>query len=259
MKISILVVLYGKKVSDSQTLVSLARFFDKIETPLNIIVWNNGPNLQSYEDIGIDYTIKQELTNKPLSKAYNWFLNNNIADVYIILDDDTIICDEFIAEINNFNYDLMIPDIVVGTQKVYPLKVSKQQNKFISIGSGLCLSRSLIEKMKIIYSDVFDERFCFYGVDVTFFYRVNKLRNCNIYNGGRLIHSLSRLDKNDKLSEFRVNERCYDLALQCRYYFSIRILKSSIKFLLKRCISGNIKNIYIFAKTFFSGKHPNNF
>lgn len=256
MKIAFLIILYNKEILDSSTVVTLSKFIKENEIEHKIILWNNGPHAIKKLDLGFEYEIKQDLTNRPLSFIYNLFISHNDADKYVFLDDDTQITEDYFSKISKRSFDLLVPDIIVGHQKLYPVKFKKYSSNFVSIGSGICCSRGLCTKLKDEFGKAFDERFLFYGVDTTFFYRVNTISDIQIINEGTLIHSLSRLDINEKNNSFRLYERCVDIALQNRYYFSRRTFRSGIKFLIMMVL----KQDFIYIKTFFGvlikGCHP---
>lgn len=84
MNISAVIVLYGKSVSDSLTYNTIFKYREKFN---KIVIYNNGPG--SVELPSIDNTSQFELindlSNSPLSKIYNDFINNNLCDRYVFL------------------------------------------------------------------------------------------------------------------------------------------------------------------------------
>lgn len=257
MKVAFLVVIYNKRVNESSTINSFSKLMSRHDFEFEMLVWNNGPNVVNKDIIDVPYTIKQDLSNRSLSEVYNEFIDNIIADKYVILDDDTEIAENYIQAVYNKKFSLLLPNIIANDSKIYPIVLKLNPPKYISIGSGICLSRELAQVMKNKYRTVFDERFLFYGVDVTFFYRVNALEVTSLLNIGNINHSLSRLDKKSKNNAFRLKERCADLALQNRYYTSQKTLRSGIKFLCQMIFNLKIVYVVMFFHILIKGRHPN--
>ncbi|MBB1356384.1 hypothetical protein H5072_20460, partial [Pseudoalteromonas sp. SR45-5] len=100
-KLAIVVLLFKKEISDSKTLSTL------LESNLNfqnckLTVWNNGPdelinkNLEPFMLKGFEVEVIETVENESLAKIYNRFINKNIAQKYIILDDDTQLNDLYL-------------------------------------------------------------------------------------------------------------------------------------------------------------------
>ncbi|WP_414164215.1 hypothetical protein ACMGGS_20940 [Superficieibacter sp. BNK-5] len=277
-KLSILVILYNKEINESNTINSLAyanMFFEKI----NLCIYNNGPNrIKENVDVfnnchDFNLNIVQSLKNESLARIYNDFIQSNKSEKYLILDDDSIVNREFInAVLSARGNEVLIPIIHSGREVVGPevngelVSVEQQcaeNDRVMSIGSGITLGNEVVNILHKKYGQVFDERFYLYGVDTTFFHRMYQLKLCKCI---RIIapinHSLSRLNVNgDELSHFRVKERGYDIGLQLRYYKSFReIIKSMSRLIIINTLialkikKGNINLQYVF-KGFFSGKH----
>ena len=96
MKISVLVVLYNKIISDSATLRTMLLCNDLCNVDLTVV--NNGPKsipqvqefLSSNESLFLGIRYIEHLENKPLSKVYNDFIDcNSRSDYYVIIDDDS--------------------------------------------------------------------------------------------------------------------------------------------------------------------------
>ncbi|MBY7919504.1 hypothetical protein KW474_15860 [Vibrio fluvialis] len=264
--LSILVVLYGKKISNSTTIRSLKNII-KYYPNYNLVVWNNGPNIIEKEPMGFDYHIINTIENKSLSSIYNDFIRRFPAEKYYIFDDDSIVNFNFFKNSFESKNDVAIPKIIHGNQQLYPKSNKKRtvigdgtyfyNDIVVSIGSGICLNKTVVYKLLKSYTTVFDERFKFYGVDTTFFHRLNTLESVNILVCGDLYHSLSRLT-NESLSKltFRRRERSIDLALQLRHYNSFLVMISSIKFIFSLIKNGNYSAVLIYFKSLFLGKHP---
>jgi len=71
------------------------------------------------------------------------------------------------------------------------------------------------------FGSVFDARFCFYGVDTSFFYRLQQLNvDVEIVNLPAIEHDLSKLSE-DANDSWRTQQRCQDFALQLKYYYRV--------------------------------------
>lgn len=103
--ISIIVVLYGKEISDSVTLNTLkcSRFFENKD---QLVIVNNGPSYIKTDvplvrelSLKFDIEILNKINNEPLSSLYNWFLEKYENDYYVIFDDDTTVPTDFLNNI----------------------------------------------------------------------------------------------------------------------------------------------------------------
>lgn len=107
MKVAILVVIYDKQLDGSNTLKSL---LNVRSGNLFLTIVNNGPNILS-PDSEIHFKLNEKFkvveviehtNNKPLSILYNDFIASmDDADYYILMDDDSILTDEYISMISS--------------------------------------------------------------------------------------------------------------------------------------------------------------
>ena len=260
-EIGVLIVLYNKELHESLTLTSLLKQVSNID---KLIIWNNGP-LDIYDTNKVFDHKKVDIINskenKSLSEIYNWFLNTLLLDKYFIFDDDTLISDNLVELAKDTNSELIIPQVIDNGGFCYPIyyngSVVNQgysSNKILSIGSGLCLDKRLVNKLKVKYESIFDERFSFYGVDTTFFFRIATLDNINVNVLGTITHSLSKnILESKETSQFRQQERAKDLALQIRYYFKFVSIKSALGFVLRAIKSKNFMAVTLFFKYLILG------
>jgi len=276
------VILYDKDFADSHTLSSL---MNKNHVDLDLVIINNGPkHLESDIDFikslgsfvnDIDY--KEFVDNRPLSWIYNGlFREYNEYDRYILLDDDSIVSEDYINKCEQYytdDVDIQLPNIrdrVSGgfyypkinkkVQKISDGEIINYQSYVISIGSGLVIYRSLIEKFFELNMELFDTRFALYGVDYSLFHRIESLKKLKvkvtIQVVGTFEHSLSRVGQVD--SEWRIIERLYDSVLSVKYYSRnkyvslVRLLKISCYQLIKFRFS----SVSLIVKIFTAGKHP---
>lgn len=271
--ISILIILYNKEVIESETIKSLINYNNK---NIDVTIFNNGPKLLSDYSITLNdmrdkfHTVEvvQCVSNKPLSILYNDFLRSHPSSrKFVILDDDSIITNDYFLAMTSYNAtDLIIPRIrSIHDKKVYyPIvnKVILEKNKeridskVMSIASGIILDKTIVDKFILHGLTVFDENYALYGVDTSFFKRVNHLRDngvsITIHCKGDIIHSLSRVNMSD--SKFRIIERMYDLAISTRRYPSIL---NFIYYSKALCLNIFNKDIFIALLIgFFQGVHP---
>ncbi|MCC3733303.1 glycosyltransferase family 2 protein [Rouxiella badensis] len=234
----LLIVLYNKKIEASQTLATLLDSNYQGE----IFIFNNGPNsvsldeplLSSLESKFAKVHFEQDITNRPLSVMYNDILSLPEYDVFYLFDDDTSIPSDFF-ETPFTDSDLGLPIIrdVSNNQAFYPAVndcIALEQGPLhnnddvISIGSGLIISRSLLDKFCRHKLKPFDERFSLYGVDFSLFRRIRNLKSSGevikISIKGELSHSLSRVG--GKKSKARELERIIDRVL-CKIHYSNRL------------------------------------
>ncbi len=272
---SLLVIVYGKKLSESQTITSLAKYNFK-DVVLRIV--NNGPEKFDSNDTNelisklkksfFSVDIIEHIENIPLSIAYNRFVEcYPSSKKYIFLDDDSTITDDFAFFIgNDFYYDLELPLIKCADICYYPTENKVPINKYceldgrqvMSIGSGMVVSCSLKKKFEQHNVKLFDEHYALYGVDTSFFKRMKKIidsgTDIKIKCNSHIVHSLSRTE--GVISDFRKKERQLDLALTMRHYPDWKIIKSFFSQCIKSLFKGNVSTIVIMFDAFFSGMHP---
>lgn len=270
MKTRALIVLFNKILSESLTYSSLSNYSNIFD---EIIVYNNGPDLidESENSLPHNFKLVNDLTNKPLSEIYNEFVSCDGFDRFIILDDDSTITESYINSfLNEANvFDIGMPLIKSNHNgDIYYPVVSKISDIFHStydfsertytISSGLVLSSELILLVKNKFGSVFDERFSLYGVDISFFFRIDQIskeRKIKCLSSGYIIHDLSKFSS--EVSSFRAEELLIDQILQYKLYHRnkkrilIHLIKNR-KGLSKIKMSGFIKAV----KSFLSGKHP---
>jgi len=240
MDVLILVVLYDVDVLSSETIKSLMIHLDNKYSVINkkILVFNNGPS-----KVSVDYNcfeafdeknfiLENNINNVPLSILYNDVISRYKCDRYAILDHDSVVSEDYIAQLDDESYDICVPRIKSLSDDIiyYPFSDNKiitvdstlNAKNCYSIGSGLLISKRVTEKLFTTYNNVFDECYALYGVDVTFFKRINKIRDqdIKIICRGELLHSLSRVDAVE--NKFRQMERALDYGITARRYPSLR-------------------------------------
>ncbi|HBT3065706.1 TPA: hypothetical protein MBF00_003266 [Klebsiella aerogenes] len=273
MKNRILVVLYAKKPSESATLQSL---LNEYESNSSLTIYNNGPHKVDEDDSLIkelslcfsSVEIIQDLSNKPLSVLYNQFLSRD-GECFFLFDDDTNVPIGYLSS-SSENVDIRIP--IIKTSKgdvMYPKidneiivseRIISENVFFYSIGSGLVIYKSLIDVFTKSNLKLFDERYALYGVDVSLFRRIMKVKekgeNIIIKVEKEMVHSLSRVDESP--STFRLRERLIDNVITLRHYPKSKT--SSIIFFLKmfmkRLLMFRFSEILLMFNILIKGKHP---
>ena len=227
-KLSILVVLYGCELNESNTLNSLAKLSASLDVG-NVVVWNNGPKNLDKEMVAsfrnsLDFELVETINNISLAKIYNEFIKSNDVDNYMFLDHDTSVNIDYITESKAFVGIVAAPKIYSNGNLHSPRFINKSlfsSKEITAIGSGLIVSKEVATLLYKKYGSVFDERFVLYGVDTTFFYRLGQTINLesDLMVLPELQHSLSSNEvESVKVNEFRVKEKSYDFGLRLRYY-----------------------------------------
>ncbi len=271
-KIAVVVILYGKRFEESKTLQSLIEFSHRLD---QLLIVNNGPeSLDSHDPFFIALSKKHkhvefenQIQNKPLSWIYNDFINSIDADYYVLFDDDTEInpdYESFLFQMNNI--DLELPKIIsiIDKKQYYPKHnekivfengLIKSGGELFSIGSGLIISNKIKNTFKKYNLELFDSRFALYGVDFSFFRRLNKLGRDGFLISSQtfLNHSLSGAE--GVIAKWRKKERLYDEILTIKYYRPLPYLRF-IKVIYKNTLSSNSSSIFEMLKIYFYGKHP---
>lgn len=272
MKISALVVLYNCSLEGSETVKSFLNSGVDL-AGLDLCVWNNGPGevpvsddlISQFSEKGLRLTYIETLQNAPLSWIYNAFIDRFKSDKYVFLDHDSTLSDEYLSYVMAFEPIFLGAPIInsLGEARsptvngIYmPGPYSKGQ-RVVSIGSGIVVGHCAVDSLRKEYGCVFDEDFALYGVDTSFFIRVHNL-GCSdkIETAPPFHHSLSRLEKESKaVTNFRIEERLYDLALMLRKYPSMIYLRSFLKMLVRALINNRVKSIVCAFRLFFTRRH----
>ncbi|MGI2258572.1 hypothetical protein [Shewanella sp. GXUN23E] len=271
-------MLYGKELADSETLNSL-KALSLNGTDCLLVIWNNGPaqlkarEVDTFEQLGFDVAICETTENQSLSKIYNRFIDEFHSDKYVVLDDDSQLNQAYLQAVFQLTEnEIGVPQIFSNHKLTGPKRNRKlcavgdtvtDADKFFGIGSGLVIGKTSATRMKDDHGTVFDERFYFYGVDSTFFFRV---KMSQISDRLRIIsgfeHSLSKLKKeSEPVTEFRLKEMSYDIGLRLRYYKPLvtgffLVVKESLSCGLKKLRNKKPKVLTgHLLKAYFGGKH----
>ncbi|MDR6678351.1 glycosyltransferase family 2 protein [Pseudomonas oryzihabitans] len=277
MRTLFLVVLYGLRPRDSATLRSLlAQPVASLPADSGLLVWNNGPQaLDETERQTLLATpgwaqvlIEEDLGNPPLSRVYNRALQLG-TERLVVFDQDTVVDERYLQALGR-EAELLVP-LVLGAGAIrYPHQYKQvvtsegplDPQATVTISSGLCLSRGLAQRIAARHGDIFDERFALYGVDVSFFLRVQGLAReepVELLCAGVLDHSLSELEEETPAQRrFRDIEKFY-VALLLRLHYKGASRGKVLRY-LGRQLLGNRPYLYgvlpQMLRTVFRGRHP---
>lgn len=261
-------------LSESTTIASL---LSSSVSGVSIVIHNNGPRTielssniaDSFRSKDVEIELVNCISNMPLGSLYNKFIEDSIfAEKIILLDDDSEISNSFIEAIYENDYDIQMPLIISRSdnQIMYPITDGKsiKTEGFLkpyrthSIGSGLVINRTLIDKFKKNNMKLFDECYALYGVDFSLFRRAWKLASGGeifvFKSSSYLTHSLSRLEGKD--NAFRRKERLIDIAITTRNYPSTRATMSFCKIILKNIFLLKFDDVITMCEAFCRGRHP---
>lgn len=266
---AVLVVLYNCKPLDSVTIKSLVTSWS-VTSNAKFIFWNNGPvsqSLDAKELNFLDFEMVESLYNESLAKIYNQFIERVHANVYVVLDHDSEVSPQYIEALNTitpeecafpviFNGDKATGPLINGVTVSQPTCLAGNDT-LLAIGSGVAIGSNIINTIKTVYGNVFDERFYLYGVDSTFCYRLESLKliaNSKVISGFQ--HSLSRLEsESSAFTQFRKKERSYSFGLTLRYYKKLSYLRVLCILLFKRIFNKSPLSIVYIFKALIRGRH----
>ena len=283
MLITKIVVIYNKKITQSETLKSL---IDLCHSPIaynhdlknNLIIYNNGPNeldcnCDLYFELEKIYsvTVVQCLENKPLSILYNECIHDFESNYYLILDDDTYLPRNFMGMLDfgkENNLDVIVP-IIKASDGIcyYPYinnavvgdgnKIIKKDDIIKTISSGMIISYNVCQLISKEYGNIFDQSYALYGVDSSFCARLNRLKkkgeDISIGIGMVIDHDLSRVGR---ISKNNMKERVIDMAISFKKYPETISLKSIVKVNLKLIKMGYFSLLLDFLYAYLRGCHP---
>ena len=243
------VVLYNKKILESETICSLIKNIPKLEVKCRLVVFNNGPEIVETDDLPSFMIINQVLINGSLSKIYNKSIEIYHAKKYIFFDDDTCVNDSYIFELISKEFKVFCPKIYCQDVEHYPVI----NNRGIqTITSGLAISRCAVEEIKSVNGFIFDESFDLYGIDTAFCYFINRKSYSYTISDAFLEHQLSHVSGTS--GEFRRKEVLLANSAALIKYFNVRLFlqtAGSIFWAIKRL---QVKLLYKAFLSFISCK-----
>ncbi|MEH5251408.1 glycosyltransferase family 2 protein, partial [Klebsiella variicola] len=273
-KTAILIVLYNKEIHESTTIETLLKLG---LSGVKIVIHNNGPReismtheqVQRFQMNCIDLEFINCTDNQPLSVVYNNFIKKNPQyEVFSIFDDDSNISSDYALVLNDCSFEIELPKIEsrIDNRVYYPVVDNHVFSaigtivgkRVFSIGSGLTFTRSVVDKFISHKLDLFDEHYALYGVDFSFFRRIQILQKKGeeflMSSNFSLLHSLSKAESIQ--SNFRHKERLVDFALTVRHYPTPHLYFSLLKRVVLDAFKLNFKDVNLIIKTFFNGAHP---
>jgi len=192
-KVLFVSVVYSTTPSQASTIISLSKLeFEQHNIDPAFAIWDNsqyGFGRESVPNLPGKVEYFHTGKNEYLSRVYNKIIQLKYdVDWVVILDDDSIIDDRYLASIVKFfgsglnlavpmieyNNGLISPGMQIGvrgkqlTHDAIKLGVNPSTN-MVAMMSGTIIKRSLFEQ-----GLCFDERLSFYGVDTRFFIDYSK-------------------------------------------------------------------------------------
>ncbi|MGK0256458.1 hypothetical protein [Shewanella sp. Arc9-LZ] len=269
-KVSILVVTYGIDLIESLSLIAISNLdLRNIDYKPVLKIWMNkysDENIYLNEEIKDKFEIEivKSLENKALPIIYNRFLLEQDSDYAILLDQDSIIEDDYISEINqvinDMNVYLLLPKVVHGDTLVSPGRLRlffgtldptlKDRKGIIKDRDIVAINSGLVVKVELVKKDIikYDERLKFYFTDTKFLLDYNKL-GFGIYLLESVIsHDLSELSDSNNTS--RASVRFSDMVFGFRATYPNGVLRILLEsYLVYVAVKYSIKfKSYIFLK-----------
>jgi GT2 family glycosyltransferase len=227
----ILVVVYKRRIEDSETLQSLLNTRNELSDSL-IIVWDNSP-VAMIDESGIStlqlfakYEYRHTHENYSLSQIYNIVSQKYLGnyDYLVLFDHDSDLDATYFSTLrksirSNKNINLFLPVIYSDGKIVSPANnfIVKSQlwNRELlglinsryktAINSGMTISKKVFED-----GFMYDERLTFYGTDNYFMKKFSEKYDFFCVIDCKIKHDLSfnsSIDMNSKLAIFRETKR----------------------------------------------------
>lgn len=289
MNLSVLIVFYNASPSESATLQSILAAELSSLQGIHITLWNNGSELFDNETItllqkdfaskNITGTLYNTTHNFTLSSIYNFFIAQGNYTHYIIFDHDSSFAPDFFSKLNSkAQYNIVLPAIfeISTREPIGPASRDKPHAPFYelageraysgrpvtSIGSGICISKSFIQKFSPYYGSVFNEAFSLYAVDTCFFEYVSDfLKNhpdYPFYITNTIDHSLSKfLDEGLPMQKFKRLESAHAHTL-LRLHTKKKSRRKALSYILRQCVPScsSFRDFFSLCKIVITKRHP---
>ncbi|MDR6295896.1 MAG: hypothetical protein V4752_11345 [Pantoea dispersa] len=196
------VILIGISYKDSRILNCM---MNKAYVDIDLLIINRGPIPLRFDKDFIhtlgfyvnNIDIKEFINERPLGELFNEIIeDNHESDRFLFFDADSILGKEYISKLDLYHetdVDLQIPKVRgrLDGKVYYPiinelvpnnddgLKINLHHS-VQSIGLGLVIYRSLVDKFSTKRMSVFDNHFTFNELENGFFKRLDMLRSENI-------------------------------------------------------------------------------
>lgn len=230
-KINILVVLYKKSLSESETIRSLYQMKEWLTEYVHLIIWDNSPITLSEEE---KYCLCNEFSsclvsfygdgkNYYLSKVYNTIIRLSDEDsILVILDHDSTLAENYLEcllkavnDKKNSDINLFLPIVwshknIVSPAYVFwirrklwkvPVHGKISSQNITAINSGMAMRCSYLKKQFVGYN----ERLQFYVTDDDFMYKYRSQNQYLYVLDTHIKHSLNFFedDIESKLKRFK--------------------------------------------------------
>ena len=245
-----LVVLYNKACEESETLKSISKWKEKIR----IVIFDNSTIENSNDKYclqeGFLYFSKGK--NLGLSKAYNYSIDHlklEDEDYVIILDDDTVLSDEYLEEVHrsiHLGKDVLLPIVRCGQDIISPTNIKfKCGSKMVksvheldfkqmsAINSGMVVSAKVYKKIR------YNEKLFLDCIDHEFMRMVRKFKFSIYILKNNIRQNFSRNEK-PKLESalfrfklFKKDFKTYCDINDAKIYYYMSILKFVMSYTLK--------------------------
>lgn len=208
----IIVVLSDKSYRQSTTLNCL---MDKSYSESDLLIINIGPESLKFDKDFIhtlgfyvrSIDIKEYLDERSLSGIYNSIIRaQQQYDRFIFFDDSSSIKKGYLNKLDSYyskNVDLQLSNLRNGADGkiVYPIVdqlvsqvrdgvIIKTEQQIMSLGFGLVVYRSLIDKFYNMNQEVFDDSYSLYDIDCSFFIRLELLKGDGLNIGVQVVNTL---------------------------------------------------------------------
>lgn len=243
------VVLYNKRILESETIVSLLENLPSLKINCSVVVFNNGPDIVEADNLPDFVIVHQVLINGSLSKIYNKTIDTYHAGKYVLFDDDTNVNKDYLLELVSEDFNVFFPKIRCQDTEYYPVvnNIGVQ-----TISSGLALTINATREIKKLNGFVFDESFDLYGVDTAFCYFINKYSFPYTVSKSYLEHQLSHVSGQSGV--FRKKEVLLANSAALIKYFNLRLFFQTGSSILWAVKNLQVKVLYKAFLSFMSCK-----
>lgn len=265
-QLKVLIVLYNKKIEESETIMSLSKIVDKIQFINEIIIWDNSKVIMSedeqvylkniFQPVNVQYIGTGK--NTSLSIIYNSVIRTlSDKEILVLLDHDSNLTLAYFEELRGAiekypQINLFLPIIKYNGSIVSPanswyfkgsywkeeklgLVETKNQN---AINSGMAIRATYL---KTDFGG-YNEELAFYGTDSDFMYKygrqnryfcvINAVINhtLDFFNNDSIDSKLFRYKEIRRAALINMKERGFFIYLLCYFYFLIYSIKLIISF-----------------------------
>lgn len=264
MQYKILVVLYNKKITESETCLSILSCRNLILNKCEVLIWDNSNSFNEDERTlfeneleGVAISFWGDGNNYPLSYIYNFVIKKvDNKGLLVIFDHDSLISSGYFEEL--FTLDCLYPDVNLFLPQIYyrnqlvsPAKLyyfigryfsktvyGKYSAKYLTaINSGMAIR---LEYLKEIFPG-YNSRILFYGTDNDFMYKYSLANKFVFIMNAKIEHTLNYYEEKDLTLKFaRYKDMKHGALVQmkdinrflfwfCCFYYLCYEIKMSIK------------------------------